>query len=778
MTINTELSKRIYTGNGVKLDYDYDFKIPSAADLKVSLYDLNDVEYVQVLDTDYEITGAGSDIGGQVLFVVPPASGWKVVLLSNAAYIQPTDFKNQGRFFPETHENSYDRGVVLSRQLNERIGRAITLPVQYEGISTDLPAPSPLSIIGWNQFANALENFSPDNFIAAVTAGAKYNFAVTAGQVDMDVSVITSPFAIQAIFYNGIFQDPSAYTLTGNTVQFTESLPVGGTMSVLAIFTSPGQITDPSLLQYQPLGTGALTRPVSARLGDIVSVADYATVQDAVARALAVGASLYWPGGTFPVTGSIPNFHAVRHVGKGIVQRSGVDWKINPIRGQTNTLYVSPSGSDTNDGLTAALPFATIQAAMNVVRDQPDNITGNWVIQLAAGTYPDGGLLSFVRPRHFRLRIIGPAVATNATPTAIIDGTAATTTDGLFFDGCGDVGIENVKIQGFTVDSVAAGVEAANTALLRLVNVHVDNCSVGYYIRSHSMYFVQGGRINACTVGVQELFGVVRNTKTVASLVDGLQITGCTYGIFAKEHCTGHLDWTTIDNCDYGIFFSRSCTANGSDGQITRCDYGVVLRNGSFLVPLRIDYGIGTGNANTVNHLVDHSSGFATNENDVQAQFSAQGERMVAYSAGVAAHTGTTAETRLANFGKLLAGSFDYAGRYARLVIVGAKVGAAGTAALIMDVGGSNGASVSLPAAAGAFRVELWLVSNGQGAQKVFGAADGAGSSNAAARGTRTYAITSNTPIGLDCTLADAADSITIDAAWLYTTGPLLSDGL
>ena len=66
MTVNTELSKRIYTGNGVATDYDYDFKIPLAGDLAVSLFDLDGVELPQVLNTDYTVTGAGGDNGGKV----------------------------------------------------------------------------------------------------------------------------------------------------------------------------------------------------------------------------------------------------------------------------------------------------------------------------------------------------------------------------------------------------------------------------------------------------------------------------------------------------------------------------------------------------------------------------------------------------------------------------------------------------------------------------------------------------------------------------------------
>ena len=162
MTVNTELSKRIYTGNGVATDYDYDFKIPLAGDLAVSLFDLDGVELPQVLNTDYTVTGAGGDNGGKVLFTVPPPNGYTILLLSDATYTQPTDFKNQGRFFPETHENAIDRAVILARQNHEENGRTIKIPAHVAGVSTTLPPPVAGGLLGWDAEGDALRYYTPE----------------------------------------------------------------------------------------------------------------------------------------------------------------------------------------------------------------------------------------------------------------------------------------------------------------------------------------------------------------------------------------------------------------------------------------------------------------------------------------------------------------------------------------------------------------------------------------------------------------------------------------
>lgn len=52
------------------------------------------------------------------------------------------------------------------------------------------------------------------------------------------------------------------------------------------------------------------------------------------------------------------------------------------------TYYVSPSGSDTNNGLSAATPFATLDHARAVVRGQIPSMTGDIVVNFAGGEYP------------------------------------------------------------------------------------------------------------------------------------------------------------------------------------------------------------------------------------------------------------------------------------------------------------------------------------------------------------------------------------------------------
>ena len=67
-------------------------------------------------------------------------------------------------------------------------------------------------------------------------------------------------------------------------------------------------------------------------------------------------------------------------------------------RGVTTTLHVSPSGSDNNSGISAAVPFATRQFAVDTIWSRYDFNGSKLDLQHAAGTYTDTGVVVRGRP--------------------------------------------------------------------------------------------------------------------------------------------------------------------------------------------------------------------------------------------------------------------------------------------------------------------------------------------------------------------------------------------
>lgn len=128
MTVSTEISREEYTGNGVTTDFDYRFRVFSADELVVSVADTTENISTLVLNTDYTVTGAGSRTGGKVKLVNPLANAWRISIERDLPVTQETDVRNQGNFFPEVHEDAWDKLTMLIQQAIGNLGLALRKP--------------------------------------------------------------------------------------------------------------------------------------------------------------------------------------------------------------------------------------------------------------------------------------------------------------------------------------------------------------------------------------------------------------------------------------------------------------------------------------------------------------------------------------------------------------------------------------------------------------------------------------------------------------------------
>ena len=143
MTLASPNSRVDYVGNGATDTYPYTFKIFSATDLLVTTRDTSDVETTLVYLADYSVTGAGSAGGGNVILTAGNlASGYAISIRRVRPVTQGTDIRNQGAFYPETHENAFDHQVMLVQQQQEELARTLKLPETEAGsaVGTTIPA--------------------------------------------------------------------------------------------------------------------------------------------------------------------------------------------------------------------------------------------------------------------------------------------------------------------------------------------------------------------------------------------------------------------------------------------------------------------------------------------------------------------------------------------------------------------------------------------------------------------------------------------------------------
>lgn len=152
MSIASTTNRVDYTGNGAVDTYAYTFRIFAGTDLLVTVRDTNDVETTLTLTTHYTVTGAGDASGGNVALVNGAfawldgdgdlKTGFALSIRRSRPLTQETDIRNQGDFFPETHEDAFDHLVMISQQLQDQIDRCVKLRETDYDNETFIPVAS------------------------------------------------------------------------------------------------------------------------------------------------------------------------------------------------------------------------------------------------------------------------------------------------------------------------------------------------------------------------------------------------------------------------------------------------------------------------------------------------------------------------------------------------------------------------------------------------------------------------------------------------------------
>jgi len=136
MTVAKETARSgPYIGNGVSTSFAYRFRVNDKRHLRVVKTETaTDVESLLELDVDYSVTGVGNALGGAVVLKTALPATHNLVIVRDEPFIQSMDLVNQGPFFPEDVEGSFDKSVFRDQELAEKLSRAVTVPL---GDSTD-----------------------------------------------------------------------------------------------------------------------------------------------------------------------------------------------------------------------------------------------------------------------------------------------------------------------------------------------------------------------------------------------------------------------------------------------------------------------------------------------------------------------------------------------------------------------------------------------------------------------------------------------------------------
>lgn len=160
-TVSTTAPRNDYIGTNTTAVYNYTFKVFAATDLRVTQRGTANVETTLVYPTDYTVTGVGKATGGTITLTAGNlATSYALTIRFDRTPRQSTDLRNQGSFFPETHETKFDELTRYSQQNKDVLDRAVHLPETEAGTTaaTTLPAAAARAskFLAWDSSGNVI----------------------------------------------------------------------------------------------------------------------------------------------------------------------------------------------------------------------------------------------------------------------------------------------------------------------------------------------------------------------------------------------------------------------------------------------------------------------------------------------------------------------------------------------------------------------------------------------------------------------------------------------
>ena len=495
---------------------------------------------------------------------------------------------------------------------------------------------------------------------------------------------------------------------------------------------------------------------------------DTTALQAAVSACMSSGKTLVCQG-VYAVTASISNLHAVRKAGAGSITRSGTTFYVEPKPNQTNRIYLSTAGSDTNDGLNTSTPKLTLQSAFDALDIYGPVLQGTWEIVAGAGTYSMGsGQQSLNVRSENRVIVRGPAVS-GGVPTAIIDGAGGGDYQhGLSAQGIG-VRVEFRDLKAINFNGSPGYTRCAflgeQESDFYTNNCHVDGASwAGVYAFNTVRARIYGGIIQNCRDGV----AVNDTDATVGQSTAPISIKNCSeFGVYWSRGAQGHVDYATIEDSATAIMIDASSRVDTVAVNFKRNNIAIYTRTGGVYNEggAANIYNDGTADANTTNFNFLAFSG-AGDELGLSRSWTS-----AAYDRTLRTVTGTTSLTALnAALWTVPARRLQGVGKRIRIHAYGIHTVTAGTT-YTLSVGGMS-LTLAVPAAATALTFELDAeLHELQGGYRMFGKISQGLSATRYGTASSGFVNSIDNAIGISVTPANSADTTSIYTTDIYIMG-------
>lgn len=225
MTVATTTNKTAEFVAGVS-SLPFTFPIFTQDDLDVILVNSTTlVETKLIRGTDYSVTllydGAGGGTVSLVSAIPAGSTGYVKRVLDET---QGIDLKNQGDWFPEQHEEAFDRSVMLVQQLQEQVDRSLKTDnagTKYNALGKQIGNVGPGVSSTDAATLGQMQTGDTNTFSAAVAAAF-------ASMVSWVTNYVTSYFPSLSIVTNPSMVVPSTQTASAGQTRIFFPVPVHG----------------------------------------------------------------------------------------------------------------------------------------------------------------------------------------------------------------------------------------------------------------------------------------------------------------------------------------------------------------------------------------------------------------------------------------------------------------------------------------------------------------------------------------------------------------------
>ena len=200
MTLSTFLNTKVYNGNGVTDTFSFPYKFFKDSHLVVTVDGVK-----KTLGIHYNVTGAGLELGGDVIFTagnIPPATAVDNVSIQRILPLdQDADPQNFDGNPADSTEQVYDTIVMQMQQIADDVKRAPKVPISENYLTVFLPNPLDGHGVIWDGDLGVLRNTtSPLSVLegnAATVATNIANVNIVATNISDVNDVVTNLTAVQ-----------------------------------------------------------------------------------------------------------------------------------------------------------------------------------------------------------------------------------------------------------------------------------------------------------------------------------------------------------------------------------------------------------------------------------------------------------------------------------------------------------------------------------------------------------------------------------------------------